>query len=176
MRPRRNDFSHEHEFEEPSEEIIEDGSWNVQYDCNYAEILNSYTDSQRDETYYETGRECDAVKHVRLDCTLIERVLMGGTRETVAEGDSVLLDEEHGALAETLECKLVDELGYSFQPHRVSGGLDDVTVVEADRGWDDDHKRIVDVTVGDDDIHGGFDIEAGTYRLHYDNVDVEVNE
>jgi hypothetical protein len=166
---RRGLSSHDHEFVEPSYEVIEDGAWHVTYCCTYEEILNSYTDDARDETYYETGASCDAEKHVRLDCSRIEKRLMGGELDIVSEGDSVLLDND--AWGETIESKIVSELGREIQPYRGHTSTGDVEVVNGSP-----QSRIVNVRLSDEDIYDGFNISAGTYRVYYDNAETAIYE
>jgi hypothetical protein len=168
---RRGLSPHDHEFVEPSYELVEDGAWHVNYDCHYEEIVNSYTDSARDETYYETGASCEAEKSVRLDCSRIEKRLMGGERETVAEGDSVLLSDEYEAWGETIESKLVSELGREFPSLRGSTSTESATIIDVN-----DELRVVDVRLSDDDIYDGYELEPGTYRVYYDNAETEVYE
>lgn len=166
---------HTHEFREPTREIVEDGSWVVQYDCSHVEILGAQTCDRLDETFYEEGASCEASKSVRLDASRLERVVMGESNETLAEGESVLLgDCESGDVPEELACQIeqtiVSELGRDFQPHdvsRLSG--DDVQVVDAS-----EQSRVVDVTVSD--LADGYEHLEGTYRVFYDNPEVTVDE
>jgi len=41
-------------------------------ECHWAEVVNSYTDHRRDETYNETGAECEAERHYRFELSYVE--------------------------------------------------------------------------------------------------------
>lgn len=65
---------HEHEWM-PVEElhpVLEDMAAIFHEECRFAEVVNSYTDHQRDETYYETGAECEAERHYRFELTYVD--------------------------------------------------------------------------------------------------------
>lgn len=162
---------HDHEFVEPTREIVEDGAWIVEYDCSHVEILGSQTCDRLDETFYEEGASCEAYKHVRLDVSRLEKVVMG-ENNVVATGDSVLLEDEiDDVLAEELEATIVNELGIDFQPHDVhmkhsSGAIEMVDASE--------QSRVVDVRLNDN-FHEKHDMD-GTYRVFYDNPEVTVHE
>lgn len=53
---------HEHEWMpvEGLHPVLEDMAAIFHEQCRWAEVVDSYTDHRRDETYYETGAECSA--------------------------------------------------------------------------------------------------------------------
>lgn len=64
---------HDHEWM-PVEElapILEDWAAIFHEQCRWAEVVDSYTDHQRDETYYETGAECEAERHYRFELAYV---------------------------------------------------------------------------------------------------------
>jgi hypothetical protein len=52
--------------------VLEDLAAIFHEQCRWTEIINSYTDHQRDETYYETGAECEAERHYRFELAYVE--------------------------------------------------------------------------------------------------------
>jgi hypothetical protein len=73
--PPPSSTAHEHEYrpvEDDSALIYEDGAFFIYEQCEYEEITGSYTDHQRDETYYETGYECERERSHRFDLMKIE--------------------------------------------------------------------------------------------------------
>ncbi|WP_299264529.1 hypothetical protein [Halorientalis sp.] len=46
--------------------------------CRFTEVVDTYTDHRLDETYYETGRECEAERHYRFELAYV--VDESGTR------------------------------------------------------------------------------------------------
>lgn len=168
---------HDHEFEEPDHEIVEDGAWIVTVPCNFVEITGSQTSERLDETFYETGWECEVYKHVRLDASSVQERKMGLTGdESVAKGDSVLLgDVDTGEmpdeLAAQIEQTIINGLGRDIEPFDVYGtqSSEDVEIVSVDRD-----ERVVDVTVSD--LHEDYTHLEGTYRVYYDNKEETVHE
>jgi len=90
---------HEHEWMpvEGRSPVLEDMAAIFHEQCRWAEVVDSYTDHRRDETYYETGAECEAERNyrfelayvidesgTRLDCDDIDRLEEEGD-ETVIE-------------------------------------------------------------------------------------------
>lgn len=71
---------HEHEWM-PVEElspILEDMAAIFHEQCRWAEIVDSYTDHRRDETYYETGAECEAERHYRFELAYVAELTEKG--------------------------------------------------------------------------------------------------
>ena len=66
--------SHEHEWMPAHDEnpILEDMAAIFTEVCDWVEITGSYTDDARDETYYETGAECDATRRYRFELAYIK--------------------------------------------------------------------------------------------------------
>jgi len=66
--------SHEHEWMPAEEEnpILEDMAAIFTEYCDWVEITGSYTDDARDETYYETGAECDASRSYRFELAYVK--------------------------------------------------------------------------------------------------------
>lgn len=64
---------HEHEWEpvQGLSPVLEDMAAIFHEQCRFEEIVNSYTDYQRDETYYETGAECEAERHYRFELAYV---------------------------------------------------------------------------------------------------------
>jgi hypothetical protein len=60
---------HDHEWMPVGElvPVLEDWAAIFYEECEWAEIVDSVTDHQRDETYYETGEECEAERHYRFE-------------------------------------------------------------------------------------------------------------
>lgn len=79
---------HEHTFAEPDREIFEDGAFTVIHRCNHAPVVNSWTDSARDETYTKHGPRCKAEKYVRIDASSVSVAQSDGAWNTVAESDT----------------------------------------------------------------------------------------
>ena len=71
---------HEHEWEpvQGLSPILEDLAAIFHEQCRFEEIVGSYTDYQRDETYYETGAECEAERSYRFELNYV--VTESGTR------------------------------------------------------------------------------------------------
>ncbi|WP_254273281.1 hypothetical protein [Haloarcula marina] len=65
---------HEHEWVpvQGLSPVLEDMAAIFHEQCHWAEVVNSYTDHRRDETYYETGAECEAERHYRFELTYVE--------------------------------------------------------------------------------------------------------
>lgn len=56
-----------HEWHPENSDVEIDEYVYVYFHCNYAEVTDSFTDSKRDEVYYEYGAECEAQKTVTYD-------------------------------------------------------------------------------------------------------------
>jgi len=71
---------HEHEWVpvQGLSPVLEDMAAIFHEQCRWAEVVDSYTDHQRDETYYETGAECEAERHYRFELAYV--VDESGTR------------------------------------------------------------------------------------------------
>jgi hypothetical protein len=71
---------HEHEWipVQGLSPVLEDMAAIFHEQCRWAEVVDSYTDYQRDETYYETGAECQAERHYRFELAYV--VDESGTR------------------------------------------------------------------------------------------------
>ncbi|WP_436935451.1 hypothetical protein [Halovenus marina] len=71
---------HEHEWVpvQGLSPILEDMAAIFHEQCRWAEVVDSYTDYRRDETYYETGSECEAERHYRFELAYV--VDESGTR------------------------------------------------------------------------------------------------
>jgi len=51
--------------------VLEDCAAILREECRFAEVVDSYTDHRRDETYYETGAECEAERHYRFELAYV---------------------------------------------------------------------------------------------------------
>ena len=71
---------HEHEWEpvQGLSPVLEDMAAIFHEQCRWAEVVDTYTDHRRDETYYETGAECEAERHYRFELAYV--VDESGTR------------------------------------------------------------------------------------------------
>lgn len=104
--------AHEHEWhvrEDESALLYEDGAVYVYEDCEYVEITGSATSERLDETFYETGFECDASRYHRFDLVGIERLHGLADQhedfaETLCEGRDYVLE------AYDRDPKLVEEI------------------------------------------------------------------
>lgn len=68
--------SHEHEWRpvEGTSPVLEDMAAIFHEECAWAEVVNTYTDRQRDEVYYEYGAECDAERHYRFELAYVSEL------------------------------------------------------------------------------------------------------
>jgi hypothetical protein len=91
---------HEHEWMpvEGLSPVLEDMAAIFHEQCRWAEVVDSYTDHQRDETYYETGAECEAERHYRFELSYV--VDESGTR--LDRDDIDRLEEEDDERFETV--------------------------------------------------------------------------
>jgi hypothetical protein len=64
---------HDHEWMpvEDQSPVLEDMAAIFHEQCRFAEVVDSYTDHRRDETYYETGTECEAERHYRFELAYV---------------------------------------------------------------------------------------------------------
>lgn len=71
---------HEHEWVpvQGLSPVLEDMAAIFREQCRWAEVVDSHTDPRRDETYYETGAECEAERHYRFELAYV--VDESGTR------------------------------------------------------------------------------------------------
>jgi hypothetical protein len=92
--------NHEHEWMpvEDLSPVLEDMAAIFHEECRFTEVVDSYTDYQRDETYYETGAECEAERHYRFELTYV--VDESGTR--LDRDDIDRLEEEGDDRFETI--------------------------------------------------------------------------
>jgi hypothetical protein len=91
---------HDHEWMpvEGLAPILEDWAAIFHEECRHAEVVDSYTDHQRDETYYETGAECEAERHYRFELAYV--VDESGAR---LESDDIdRLEQEHDERSNTV--------------------------------------------------------------------------
>jgi hypothetical protein len=51
--------------------VLEDMAAIFHEQCRWAGVVDSYTDHRRDETYYETGAECEAERHYRFELAYV---------------------------------------------------------------------------------------------------------
>lgn len=90
---------HDHEFVAENQEIIVDEDVWFHFPCEWVAITGSYTDDARDETYYEEGASCGAVKNVAYEVTIDEDSLTeadydnDGIKTVVWEAVDLWLDE-----------------------------------------------------------------------------------
>jgi len=91
---------HEHEWMpvEGLSPVLEDMAAIFHEQCRFAEVVDSYTDHRRDETYYETGAECEAERHYRFELAYV--VDESGTR--LDRDDIDRLEEENDERFETV--------------------------------------------------------------------------
>ena len=73
-------LDHEHEWVpvQGLSPVLEDMAAIFHEECRFAEVVDTYTDHRRDETYYETGAECQAERHYRFELAYV--VDESGTR------------------------------------------------------------------------------------------------
>jgi len=91
---------HDHEWMPVEEEspVLEDMGALFREDCRWAEVVNTHTDYQRDETYVETGAECEATRWHRFELAHVE--LPCGQR--LDRDDIDRLEDEGDELFETV--------------------------------------------------------------------------
>lgn len=134
---------HEHEWhvDEGQDLIYEDGAVFLHEECEYVEIIDSQTSARHDETFYETGYECEATKTYRFDLVTIEK-LHGMTDahesiETVCAGREAILSlyDENPILVEEIEQRAAETLCGGNNPealdwcwHRVDTANHEITV------------------------------------------------
>jgi len=65
---------HDHEWipVEGLSPVLEDMAAIFHEECRFAEVVDSYTDHRRDETYYETGAECEVEHHYRFELVYVD--------------------------------------------------------------------------------------------------------
>lgn len=170
---RRDSFAHEHEWTEEPNEIFEDGAWQVNQPCTFVEILGSQHSERLDETFYETGRECDARKHTRLDASRVQHIESGDE----VQGEGLFIQD--GPLPQ----ELVEQLCYvirSFTEQTRYGAVETtdrnrVLVDEREEDWGDYEAVHVEVVLKESDFHERDDL-AGTYSVTFDLKAVRIHE
>lgn len=92
--------NHDHEWMpvEGLSPVLEDLAAIFYEQCRFAEVVDSYTDHRRDETYHETGAECEAERHYRFELAYV--VDESGTR--LDRDDIDRLEEEDDNRFETV--------------------------------------------------------------------------
>ena len=78
------DDGHEHEYtvhEDDDSWLYEDGAVIITEECRHEEILSSAHSERHDETFYETGPQCDSYRSYRFDLTTIEAAHRTESRE-----------------------------------------------------------------------------------------------
>lgn len=68
---------HEHEFEEPTD-VVADETLVIYQRCWYREILGAMHSERHDETFYDEGPRCEAVKTTYYEIESVHRVIDGG--------------------------------------------------------------------------------------------------
>jgi len=74
---RSYDSGHEHEYRVPDSDdafIYEDGAIIIFEECVHEDVLSSTHSERHDETFYETGPQCDHSRSHRFDLTTIEAI------------------------------------------------------------------------------------------------------
>jgi hypothetical protein len=113
--PPVNKHAHEHELdEEPPVVYFEDGAFIEHHECSYTEG-KTYTDYERDETYYDVRYECEYDESTRYDMDTIIRT----DTETEIDPDSELLE----AIDLTIHSTLCDS-GVQVRGDILSGRTD----------------------------------------------------
>jgi len=72
---RPHDSGHEHKYRVPEDDsafIYEDGAIIIFEECVHENVLSSTHSERHDETFYETGPQCDHSRSHRFDLTTIE--------------------------------------------------------------------------------------------------------
>lgn len=84
--------NHEHEWipVQGLSPVLEDTAAIFHEQCRWAEVVDTYTDHRRDETYYETGAECEAERQYRFELAYV--IDESGTR--LSRDDIDRLEEE----------------------------------------------------------------------------------
>lgn len=72
--------THEHEWRQCGEELLENGAAFIDQKCHHREVLDSTT-GPRGETYYEEGPECGQKRTIRFEPTVIR--VQGGMEHEV---------------------------------------------------------------------------------------------
>jgi len=87
---------HEHEWR-PIEKlcpVLEDGAAIFHEECEWAEVVNSYTDHARDEVYYEYGQECGATRSYRFELAYVTELTADGKPDLRLDRDELDQQEE----------------------------------------------------------------------------------
>ena len=97
--------THEHEWEpvERDYPTLEDMAAIFHERCVWAEVVNTYTDRQRDEVYYEYGRECDETRWRRFDLAYVTELTGDEHPELQLDRDDIdRLEEQDTELFDTI--------------------------------------------------------------------------
>jgi hypothetical protein len=105
--------------------VLEDMAAIFHEQCRWVEVVDSYTDHRRDETYYETGAECEAERDYRFELAYV--VDESGTR--LDRDDIDRLEEDGDDRFETvIEAVIAAERAFpdetevvEVDPHRDEG-------------------------------------------------------
>jgi hypothetical protein len=83
--------THEHEWEPVGREypVLEDMAALFHERCVWAGVVNTHTDYQRDETYYEYGRECDETRWRRFDLVYVAKLSEKGQQDARWDRDDI---------------------------------------------------------------------------------------
>jgi hypothetical protein len=160
-------FASEHD-----REVFEDGAFIVIYRCHHAPVVDSWTDSARDETYTQHGSRCEAEKHVRLDASRVEATDRRGNEwHTVARSDGNVFHDAYDdditfgyGIPRDLGLYVADALcdsGATVQRHS-GGGV----TVECDY-----HERVVTI-----DGTRYTELPERQIRVTYDNVSEDIRQ
>lgn len=120
---------HEHEWMpvEGLSPVLEDMAAIFHEQCRWAEVVDTYTDHRRDETYYETGAECDAERHYRFELAYV-------TELTDADHPNLRLDREEIDRLEQEDAEMFDTiLDAVIATERAFPDKTEVVEVDSDR-------------------------------------------
>lgn len=108
--------THEHEWEpvERDYPILEDMAAIFHERCVWAEVVNTYTDHQRDEIYYEYGRECDETRWRRFDLAYVTELTGEDHQELQLVRDDIDQLEEQGSELFDTVVEIVIEVEQAF--------------------------------------------------------------
>lgn len=183
--------AHEHEYRrEPQTVYFEDGAFILVYDCLYSEG-KTYTDTARDETYYDERYTCEETKQERLDLTRVSVVNNSGESERTtvigqAPPDERPLTEEHmqtGRMNTGMPTEDLRQLTFEAENLlaadlpgnnvEVEGGLyaaERINTKNVTINWADQNRVEADVTLPASWVANTTDVEQElTIRLEYGN-------
>lgn len=113
--------NHNHEWRPTGEgPLIEDGAAIFYEYCDWVEITGSSHSKKLDETFYETGAECEETRSYRFEYSTLESP-QGKIFElpTISEWDSI--DDEIQERIMTLEQRDSEDVEMSIDPDKNSG-------------------------------------------------------